>query len=124
MTDEGVPLMSTLDALRREPDLRSYPQGALIFKEGDPGDCLFAVVEGMVEIRLHGNAVEQVAAGGVFGEMALIDGQPRSASAIAVTDCQLAVIPEKRFLRLVEQTPRFALEIMRVVTERLRRRAG
>lgn len=116
--------MSTLDALRREPDLRSYPNGSTIFKEGDPGDCMFAVVEGSVEIRLHGKVVEQIAPGGVFGEMALIDGQPRSAAAIATSDCTLAAIPEKRFLRLVEQTPHFALQIMRVVTERLRRRDG
>ncbi len=99
--------MSTLDALRREPDLRSYAQGATIFSEGDPGDCMFAVVEGSVEIRLHGATVEQIAAGGVFGEMALIDGRPRSAAAIAATDCKLAAIPE-----------------MRVVTDRLRRRDG
>lgn len=116
--------MSTLDALRREPDLRSYSQGATIFSEGDPGDCMYAVVEGNVEIRLHGKTVEQITPGGVFGEMALIDAQRRSATAVAATDCKLAAIPEKRFLRLVEQTPHFALQMMRVVTDRLRRRDG
>ena len=53
--------------------------------------------------------------------MALIDGLPRSGTALAATDCKLAAISEKRFLRLIEQTPRFALQIMRVITERLRR---
>jgi CRP-like cAMP-binding protein len=56
--------------------------------------------------------------------MALIDSEPRSATAIAAADCKLAAIGEKRFLRLIEQTPIFALQIMRVMTERLRRRSG
>ena len=58
--------------------------------------------------------------GGVLGELGLIDAQPRSATAVAETDCKVAVIGEKRFLRLVEQVPRFALQMMRVITERLR----
>jgi len=114
--------VSTLDALRREPDQHHYSQGATVFQEGDAGDCMFAVVEGSVGIVMHGAQVEQIDAGGIFGEMALIDGHPRSASAVALTDCTLAAIPEKRFLRLVEQMPYFALQMMRVITERLRRR--
>lgn len=116
--------MPTLDILRREPDIRSFKQGDPIFVAGDPGDCMYAVVDGAVEIQLNGQAIEQVAPGGVFGEMGLIDSQPRSATAVAATDCSLAVIGEKRFLRLVEQAPQFALQMMRVVTERLRRRGS
>jgi CRP-like cAMP-binding protein len=113
--------MPSFDFLRREPDIRSYRQGDRIFQQGDPGDCMFAVVEGAVEIELAGTVVERIAPGGVFGEMALIDRQPRSASATATVDCSLAIITEKRFLRLVEQMPRFALQMMQVITERLRR---
>jgi CRP-like cAMP-binding protein len=113
--------MTTLDILRREPDIRSFKQGDIIFNERDPADCMYAVVDGSVEIRLHGAVVEQIAPGGVFGEMGLIDAQPRSAQAVAGTDCSLAVIGEKRFLRLVEMMPQFALQMMRVVTQRLRR---
>ena len=65
--------------------------------------------------------MDRLKAGSIFGEMALIDAEPRSGTAIAATDCKLAAIGEKRFLRLIEQTPRFALQIMRVITERLRR---
>jgi CRP-like cAMP-binding protein len=54
--------------------------------------------------------------------VALIDGQPRSATAVAAADCSVAAINEKRFLRLVEVTPRFALQVMQVITERLRRK--
>ena len=113
--------MPTFDILRREADIRSFKQGETIFKNGDPGDCMFAVVEGAVEIDLAGTVVERIGPGGVFGEMALIDGQPRSATAVAAADCSVAAINEKRFLRLVEMTPRFALQVMQVITERLRR---
>jgi CRP-like cAMP-binding protein len=113
--------MTTLDILRREPDIRSFKQGDTIFNEGEPADCMYAVVDGSVEIQLHGTVIEQIAPGGVFGEMGLIDAQPRSAQAVAGTDCSLAVISEKRFLRLVEMMPQFALQMMRVITQRLRR---
>jgi CRP-like cAMP-binding protein len=107
--------------LRHEPDIRPFRQGETIFAEGEPADCMFAVVEGAVDIKLRGAIIEHVTAGGVFGEMALIDKLPRSATAVAAADCRLAVINEKRFLRLVELTPHFALQIMQVISERLRR---
>jgi CRP-like cAMP-binding protein len=56
-----------------------------------------------------------------FGEMALIDQTPRTATAIAKTPCKLAVIPEKRFLFMVQTTPHFALQIMKVMADRLRK---
>jgi CRP/FNR family cyclic AMP-dependent transcriptional regulator len=115
-------MTTTFDFLRGEPNIRAYKQGHTIFKQGDPGaDCMFAVVEGAVEIELGGVVVERVVPVTVFGEMALIDQRPRSASARAAVDCKLAVIDKKRFLRLVELTPHFALHMMQVVSERLRR---
>jgi CRP-like cAMP-binding protein len=114
--------MANLEFLRREPDIRNFRQGETIFSSGDPGDCMYAVVDGTVEIQLNGKLIETIAPGGVFGEMGLIDGQPRSAMALAASDCSVAVIGEKRFLRLVEMAPQFALQMMRVVSERLRRR--
>jgi CRP-like cAMP-binding protein len=58
--------------------------------------------------------------GGIFGEMSLIDDKPRSATARARTDCELVPIDEGRFLELVHQKPGFALEVMKVMAERLR----
>lgn len=116
--------MPTFEIFSREPDIRSFRSGEPIFKEGDPGDCLFVIIEGTVEIHANGAVVDRLGAGGIFGEMGLIDSRPRSAAAIATNDCKLAAIGEKRFLRLVEQTPRFALQIMRVMSERLRRNSG
>jgi CRP-like cAMP-binding protein len=113
--------MPTFEFLRREPNIRSYRHGESIFRAGDPADCMYAVIDGAAEIVLDGKVVERIAPVGVFGEMALIDHQPRSASAVAAGDCQLAVIDEKRFLLLIERMPRFALQMMQVITERLRR---
>jgi CRP-like cAMP-binding protein len=117
----GAQQFMAFDFLLRETDVLHFPQGATIFKAGDPADCMFGVVEGSVDIELDGRVVESIGPRGVFGEMALIDGKTRSATAIAGTECKLAVINEKRFLWLVEQTPRFALQMMQVITQRLRR---
>lgn len=119
-THPGPETVASIDILQRESDVRRVAQGSVIFKQGDAADCLYAVIEGSVEIRINGVKVETVTHGGVFGEMALIDSRPRSGTAIAVSDCTLAAISEKRFLRLVESTPQFALQIMRVITDRLR----
>lgn len=113
--------MPTFEIFSREADLRTFRAGEPIFREGDRGDCMFVIVEGDVDIHVKGAMVDHLTAGSLFGEMALIDAEPRSGTAVAATDCKLAAISEKRFLRLVEQTPQFALQIMRVVTERLRR---
>ena len=113
--------MASLEFLRREPDIRAFSEGETIFKSGDTGDCMYAIVEGTVNIKINGAVVERLTAGGVFGEMALIDSSPRSATAVAASDCTLAAVDENRFLRLVELTPHFALQMMRVITHRLRR---
>jgi CRP-like cAMP-binding protein len=70
---------------------------------------------------VRGKVVETLGPGGVMGEMALVERAPRIATATALSDCKLAVIPEKRFLFMVQQTPHFALQLLRVVVERLRR---
>jgi CRP-like cAMP-binding protein len=113
--------MPTFEIFSREPDLRTFRAGEAIFSAGDVGDCMFVIVEGEVHIHINDTVVDRLNAGSIFGEMALIDGEPRSGTAVAATDCKLAAIGEKRFLRLIEQTPRFALQIMSVVTDRLRR---
>jgi CRP-like cAMP-binding protein len=113
--------MAIFELLRREPDVREFAAGEIVFVDGEPGDCMFAVLEGEVAIKKEGRVLETVKPGGVFGEMALIDQEPRSASAVAATDCRVAALGQKRFLFLVQQTPYFALEIMHVLAERLRR---
>jgi CRP/FNR family cyclic AMP-dependent transcriptional regulator len=111
----------TLDVFRNETDVERFAAGSTIFREGDAGDAMYVVLEGTVEISANGQHMETLGTGEVIGEMALIDQGPRVATAVAQTACRLARIPEKRFLFMVRETPHFALQIMRVMAERLRR---
>jgi CRP-like cAMP-binding protein len=82
---------------------------------------MYVVRTGEVEIERDGKVVDSVSPGGIFGEMALIDGAPRAATARAKTACEVAPITEKTFLFLVHETPYFALAVMRTLADRLRR---
>jgi CRP-like cAMP-binding protein len=70
---------------------------------------------------VHDKSVEIVGTDGFFGEMALVDQAPRSATAVAKTDCIVIPISEKHFLFMIEETPFFALTVLRTLTARLRR---
>jgi CRP-like cAMP-binding protein len=100
--------------------VRDYPPFSTIFEEGEPGDCMFVLLEGMVTISIKGVDVWHIRAGEVFGEMALIDRRPRSASAISRTSVRVARIDEAGFMKLVHDTPAFSLYMMRLMAKRLR----
>ncbi|MGZ5863182.1 MAG: Crp/Fnr family transcriptional regulator [Methyloceanibacter sp.] len=102
------------------PPMRFQP-GEAIFEEGSKGDTMFVIRSGEVDIERGGKVIEIVPPGGIFGEMALIDGAPRSATARAKTACEVAPITEKSFLFLVHETPFFAIAVMRTLADRLRR---
>jgi CRP/FNR family transcriptional regulator, cyclic AMP receptor protein len=99
----------------------TFQAGETIFAAGDKGDKMYVIRSGEVEIERNGKVVEKLGPGGIFGEMALIDGSPRAASAKAKTACEVAPITEKTFLFLVHETPFFAISVMRALAERLRR---
>lgn len=99
---------------------RAFAAGDVIFTAGTPGDVMYVVKEGEVNVLVRDRVVETIGPGGILGEMALIDRGPRSASAVAKTDCQLVPIDEARFKYMVQQTPYFAIEVMRVMARRLR----
>jgi CRP/FNR family transcriptional regulator, cyclic AMP receptor protein len=100
---------------------RYFAKGDTIFKEGDQGDQFYVVVRGQVEIRSGNRRLEILGRNGIFGEMALIDDSPRSATVVALTDVTVAAMKEKQFLFLVKHAPFFALKVMRVLAMRLRR---
>jgi CRP-like cAMP-binding protein len=99
---------------------RDYKAGDVIFKQGDAAHELFIVQSGEVEIRLGNRVLETLPQYSIFGEMALIDAAPRSATAVAASDAKLVPVTEKQFLFLVSNTPHFALNIMRTMARRLR----
>jgi CRP/FNR family transcriptional regulator, cyclic AMP receptor protein len=98
----------------------SVNAGSVIFREGEQAHELFVIKSGEVRIQIGNRTVAELSRDSVFGEMALIDSEPRSATAIAVTDVELVPVSEKQFLFLVSQTPYFALKVMRVLAQRLR----
>jgi CRP/FNR family cyclic AMP-dependent transcriptional regulator len=100
--------------------LREFKAGEVIFKEGDAATEFFVIQRGKVEIRIGNRLLGTLSDHDIFGEMALIDTAPRSATAIAATDVKLVPVGEKQFLFLVSRTPYFALKIMRVLARRLR----
>ena len=104
------------------PDVptREFKAGETIFREGDHGAELFVIQRGRVRILSGNRVLETLDENEIFGEMALIDDSPRSASALAETDATVAPITEKQYLFLIRHTPFFALKVMRVLAQRLR----
>ena len=99
---------------------QSIPAGRIIFQEGQPGAEMYIVKEGEVELRVHGKSVEVVGPEGFFGEMAVIEGGQRSATAIAKTACVLMPVTAKRFEFMIHEIPHFAVEVMKGLARRLR----
>jgi len=99
---------------------RYFKAGSTVFREGDEAHELFVIKSGKVRIQIGNRTLTELGPDTIFGEMALIDNEPRSATAIAVTDVELVPVGEKQFLFLVSQTPYVALKVMRVLVQRLR----
>ncbi|MBD2102846.1 cyclic nucleotide-binding domain-containing protein [Leptolyngbya sp. FACHB-261] len=106
---------------QRQLEPKLFSAGEVIFEEGQPGDVMYGILEGEVDLVVNGKTVETIKTGDVFGEGALVhqDGL-RASTAIAKTDCNLAFLDQKRFLFAVQETPMFALEVMRSFSNRLR----
>src|SRR5262249_36307536 len=94
--------------------------GGTIFKEGETAKELYGIQSGQGEIELGNRLLATLEANDIFGEMALIDSAPRSATAIAKTDVALVPVSKKDFLSLVSRAPTFALDLMSMMARRLR----
>jgi len=94
--------------------------GQALFLEGDEGNQMYVLETGTAEVIVQNRVVETLAHGSIVGEMGLVSPGPHSASVIAKTDCEFVAVDEKRFMFLVQQTPYFAIQVMRLMAERLR----
>ena len=109
-----------LDVVRNDRTI-VVEAGEVLFKEGDPADCMYVVRSGTLRIRSGGVVYEDAIAGGIVGEMALVEGSvPRSAMVYALTRCEVVKIDEPRFFSLIAETPSFATTVMRALSRRLR----
>ena len=104
---------------------KKYSTGDQIFKEGDPGDGLYLVKEGLVQISAivsegERKVLSQVGPGEAFGEMAVLDSEPRSASAIAEQETTLYFISREDLFRMMEQIPRLSAKFVHSISKRLR----
>ncbi|MCO4744950.1 MAG: Crp/Fnr family transcriptional regulator [Proteobacteria bacterium] len=102
-----------------------YPAGSVVFFQGDVPDGLYAILEGTVRVRTLSEDGQELVlnhldAGEVFGEIALLDGLPRTADILAESDAVLARVPRPAFLRLLERQPRIALQLIEVLCARVR----
>lgn len=102
-----------------EPEL--FSAGQEIFKEGDPGDTMYGILEGKVDLLVNGKTVETIDIGEVFGVGVLVGVGYRTYTAIAKTECKLAFLDKRQFLFAVQETPIFALKVMKSYSERLSR---
>jgi CRP-like cAMP-binding protein len=103
----------------------TYPVNGIVFKEGDPGDLMFILVEGAVELRKEVQGAEIVLKtidqkNDFFGEMALIDGKPRSATAVAIKPTKLIPVDNAAFERMVLTNGKFAWKIIGILSDRIR----
>ena len=128
---QKVPLFSQLAPveLERVAEItreRSYPRNSVILFEDDPGDALYVVATGQVKVVLIGEDGREVilsvlGEGDFFGEMSLIDEEPRSAHVIAMEDSNLLVIRREDFQAILQQSPGIAMGLLRELSRRLRR---
>jgi CRP/FNR family cyclic AMP-dependent transcriptional regulator len=113
--------MKLPNIFEKEVTPQSFSAGSVIFRQGEQGDSLYVVKSGDVDIYISDQLVETVGVDGFFGEVALLDHVPRSGTAVARTDCTLIPINERHFLFMVEETPFFAIQVLRAMANRLRR---
>ncbi len=105
---------------RATEETRAFKAGEVIFNAGDQGAEFFVIKTGKVAVRQGNRTLQTLGEGEIFGEMALIDTQPRSATVVAETDCLVVPISEKQFLFMSSEAPFFGLSVMRVLVQRLR----
>jgi CRP-like cAMP-binding protein len=109
------------DYFKQHQEFVEFKAGEVIFNQDEIGKVMYAVKEGEVEIIYSDLLLEIVREGEFFGEMSLVDSSPRSAKAVAKTDCKLVVVDKYHFLFLVHQSPTFSLDVMLVMAQRIRK---
>ena len=114
-----------IDTLLHYARVERYPSGREIFLKGSPGQCMMAVLRGTVKMSSVSSEGKEIVfnimnSGECFGEIALLDGEERSADAVAMTDCELLVLSRRDFMPILEKRADLCMILLRVLCQRLR----
>lgn len=112
--------MVFFELFAHNPTMVKVGAGRALFLEGDEGHLMYVLATGTADVLVSNRVVETLQHGSIVGEVGIVLPGPRSASVVATTDCEFVAVDEKRFQFLVQQTPFFATQVMRVMAERLR----
>ena len=114
--------IETIKLLLDSSSIQSFSAGETIFQQGTEGKVMYGIIDGEVEMLLNDKVIESIQQGDVFGQGALVHSDHlRTSTAKAKTDCKIAVLDQEHFLFAVQETPLFALEVMRSYSDRFRR---
>ena len=112
--------MDLVAHFRGARNLVAIQSGLALFSEGEPGKCMYVLMEGSAAVCVAGEVLEVAKPGALLGEMALVDSSVRSATVITRTDCRVIAIDKTQFDALVRESPEFARHVMMVMADRLR----
>jgi CRP/FNR family transcriptional regulator, cyclic AMP receptor protein len=112
--------MVFFELFSHNPTIVKVPAGQTLFSAGEAGHLMFVLSKGTAQVIVNDQVVETLEHGNIVGEMGIVSPGPRSATVVASSDCEFVAVDEKRFQFLVQQTPFFATQVMRVMAERLR----
>ena len=112
--------MIFFELFSHNPTIVKVAAGQPLFSAGEEGRLMYVLSSGSAQVVVNSCVVEQLQHGSIVGEMGIVSPGPRSATVIAVSDCEFVAVDEKRFQFLVQQTPFFATQVMRVMADRLR----
>jgi CRP-like cAMP-binding protein len=116
------PELSTIAVLARNREPRKIKTGDVIFRAGEPGDCLFGIVSGTIQLSWGGERVETLGPGSCFGAGALVDPDHRRfGTATAVSDGELLEMNREELLFAMQELPMFGLEMLHDLEQRLQR---
>ena len=116
--------------MHSEIDMRQFARGAgagirvaagsVVFSRGEPGECMYIVQSGTIEMMIGDTMIETVGPNEAIGFMSMIDSAPRSSTARAKENCELSIVDRRTFRFMVDEVPNFALYIMAVLARRIR----
>ena len=98
----------------------SFPAGSIVFNKGDPGNCMYVVQSGMIEMVIGDTVIEVCGPNEAIGFMSMVDSATRSSTARVKEACELSLIDQRKFRFMIDEVPNFALYIMGAMARRIR----